>query len=243
MNKRALIVLLASGTVAVPAFADDDKDMPKEGAIGFGTGIAIGAAAGGPVGAAIGAAMGAWFGERLHEEKSGRRESEAKVAALTEHSGSLESRLAGNERELNRIRADLGTERRAHRRQLEQALAIDVFFRTEESALDGATEERLADVAEIVTPVDGAMIRVEAYADARGTEKYNETLSLARAAAVREALVRGGLPAERILVEATGETHATAADNDVEGMARERRVTMTIVERGADNRVAREVQR
>src|SRR5690606_8594165 len=139
--------------------------MPKEGAIGFGSGIAIGAAAGGPIGAAIGAAVGAWFGERLHEEKTGRRESEAKVAALTEHAGSLENRLAGNERELNRIRADLGTERRAHRRRLEQALAIDVFFRTEESAIDGTTAERLADVAEIVAPIDGAMIRVAAYAD------------------------------------------------------------------------------
>lgn len=243
MNKRALIVLLASGTVAMPAFADDDKGMPKEGAIGFGSGIAIGAAAGGPIGAAIGAAVGAWFGERLHEEKTGRRESEAKVAALTEHAGSLEGRLAGNERELNRIRADLGTERRAHRRQLEQALAIDVFFRTEESAIDGATAERLADVAEIVAPIDGTMIRVAAYADARGSEKYNETLSVARAAAVRDALVQGGLPAERILVEAAGETHATAADNDVEGMARDRRVTMTIVEQDALNRVAREVQR
>src|SRR5690606_31798327 len=101
MNKRALIVLLMSGTVALPALADDDTGMPKEGAIGFGSGIAIGAAAGGPIGAAIGAAVGAWFGERLHEEKTGRRESEAKVAALTEHAGSLESRLAGNERELN----------------------------------------------------------------------------------------------------------------------------------------------
>src|SRR5690606_31863892 len=108
MNNRALIVLLTSGIVTTPAFADDDEGMPKEGAIGFGSGIAIGAAAGGPIGAAIGAAVGAWFGERLHEEKTGRLESEAQVAALTESASSLESRLAGNERELNRIRADLG---------------------------------------------------------------------------------------------------------------------------------------
>ena len=51
------------------------------------------------------------------------------------------------------------------------------------------------------------------------------------------------LPAERIMVEAVGETHATAADNDFEGMARERRVTMTIVDQDTMNRVAREVQR
>lgn len=242
MNKKALIVLLLSGTAAMPAFADDDKGLPKEGAIGFGSGIAIGAAAGGPIGAAIGAAVGAWFGERLHEEKTGRRESEAKVAALTEHAGSLESRLAGNERELNRIRADLGAERRAHRRQLEQALAVDVFFRTEESALDDATQERLADVARIVAPIDGAMVRVEAHADARGTEQYNEALSAARAASVRDALVRGGLPENRVVVEAVGEAMATAADNDVDGMARERRVTMTIVDMAAENRVARGVQ-
>lgn len=182
--------------------------------------------------------MGAWFGDTLHRERSGRRKSEAELAVLTDRNLSLETRLAGNERELNRIRADLGTERRAHRRELERALAIDVYFRTEDSAVDGATEQRLADVADIVRPIDGAMVRIEAHADARGTEQFNDALSAARAAAVRDALMRGGLAAERIVVEAAGESRATALEQDVEGMARERRVTMTIVDLDGATRVA-----
>ena len=74
------------------------------------------------------------------------------------------------------------------------------------------------------------MIRLEGHADARGTEAFNTTLSTARAEAVRDALIRGGMPAERVIVTAAGEAGSTAPEQDTDGMALERRVQMDVVD-------------
>ena len=90
----------------------------------------------------------------------------------------------------------------------------------------------------LVQPLDGAVIRLEGHTDARGTEKYNAALSTARAEAVRDALVRAGMPAERIVMVAAGEADSTAPEQDGEGMALERRVKLEIVSPDESSRVA-----
>jgi outer membrane protein OmpA-like peptidoglycan-associated protein len=134
--------------------------------------------------------------------------------------------------------AELFTERVAHRRDLQEALSVEVFFRTEESGLGGPTEERIAKLAALVESMEGAVIRLDGYTDARGTETYNSTLSMARAEAVREALIRGGMPAERVIVTGAGETTSTATEQDTDGMALERRVEMNVVDIDGPGRVA-----
>jgi OOP family OmpA-OmpF porin len=81
-----------------------------------------------------------------------------------------------------------------------------------------------------VEPLEGAVIRLEGHTDARGTEAFNTTLSTARAEAVRDALIRGGMPADRVIVTAAGEASSTAPEQDTDGMALERRVDMNIVD-------------
>ena len=53
-------------------------------------------------------------------------------------------------------------------------------------------------------------------------------MSLARADAVREALIRGGVAPEQIRLAAHGEDLTTAAVDDVEAYAWERRVSLAI---------------
>jgi OOP family OmpA-OmpF porin len=132
----------------------------------------------------------------------------------------------------------LESERLAHRRSLQEALSVELFFRTEESGLAAATEERLAKLAALIEPMDGAVIRLEGHTDVRGTETFNATLSTARAAAVRDALVRGGMPAERVIVTAAGESGSFATEQDSDGMALERRVEMNVVDLDGPGRVA-----
>jgi outer membrane protein OmpA-like peptidoglycan-associated protein len=136
--------------------------------------------------------------------------------------------------------AELYNERVAHRRDLTDALSVEVFFRTEDSGIAADTEQRLATLAALVAPLEGAVIRLEGHADARGTEAYNAQLSVARAEAVRDALVRAGLPAERIVVSAVGESDSTAAEQDADGMALERRVRLHVVDLDDSSRVARQ---
>jgi outer membrane protein OmpA-like peptidoglycan-associated protein len=237
MNKRIIAVLIGS-MLATSSYAGPKNRAPKEEAIGVGSGVAIGAAAGGPIGAIIGAAFGGWLGDRMHQEKSARRTADARAAAASEHADSLQQLLTASQHAVVEKDAQLYSERVAHRRNLEEALSVEVFFRTEESGVGGTTEERLAKLAALIGPMEGATIRLEGHTDARGTESFNTTLSTARAEAVRDALVRGGMPANRVIVTAAGETGSTAAEQDSDGMALERRVALDVVDVDGQSRVA-----
>ena len=246
--KKTIIVLLAGSLVANTGWTRErtqatPQDHPqKEQSIGLGSGAAIGALAGGPVGLIIGAAFGGWLGDRFHQERAARASSEQAASEAQAHATSLEHKLSGTEQQLASSQADLQTERGAHRADLERAVALDVHFKTEDSTIDSTDEQRLAELASFITPLDGTVIRVDGHADVRGTQKYNDALSTARAATVRDALVRAGMPAERIVVSAEGSSDATATDQDVDGMALDRRVAVTIVGLDDASRVARETR-
>ena len=216
----------------------ETRVVAKEESIGLGSGAVIGAAAGGPIGFVLGAAFGGWLGDRFHHEKTARVEADERATQASAHADSLQTSLAASERVVAEKNSELFSERVAHRRDLQEALSVEVFFRTEDRGLSGPTEERLAKLAALVEPMEGAVIRLDGYTDARGTEKYNSTLSMARAEAVRDALIRGGMPAERVIVTGSGETTSTAGEQDSDGMALERRVEMNVVDLEGAGRVA-----
>jgi len=212
------------------AMKDETRVVAKEESIGLGSGAAIGALAGGPVGLILGAAFGGWLGDRFHGERAARREADDRAAQASVHAGQLQTLLTASERAVAAKDAELFGERVAHRRNLQEALSVEVFFRTEDSGVGGTTEERLAKLAALIEPMEGAVIRLEGYTDVRGTEAYNSTLSTARAHSVRDALIRAGMPAERVIVTGAGETASTAPEQDTDGMALERRVEMNVVD-------------
>jgi len=216
----------------------ETRVVAKEESIGLGSGAVIGAAAGGPIGFVLGAAFGGWLGDRFHHEKTARVEADERAMQASAHADSLQTSLAASERVVAEKNSELFSERVAHRRDLQEALSVEVFFRTEDSGLGGPIEERLAKLAALVEPMEGAVIRLDGYTDARGTEKYNSTLSMARAEAVRDALIRAGMPAERVIVTGSGETTSTAGEQDSDGMALERRVEMNVVDLDGAPRVA-----
>jgi outer membrane protein OmpA-like peptidoglycan-associated protein len=234
MNKRIIapkvVVAVIGSLLATSALAAPKNRAAKEESIGVGSGAAIGAMAGGPVGFVIGAAFGGWLGDRFHQERRARRSADERAAAASEHAGSLQTLLAASERQVVAKDAELFAQRVEHRRDLQEALSVEVFFRTEDSGLAGATQERLTKLAALVEPMEGAVIRLDGYTDVRGTDAYNTALSTARAEAVREALIRGGMPADRVIVTALGESSSTATEQDADGMALERRVDMQVVD-------------
>jgi outer membrane protein OmpA-like peptidoglycan-associated protein len=245
--KRTIVVLLAGSLAANTGWAGErthvKKDHPqKEESIGLGSGAAIGALAGGPVGLIIGAAFGGWLGDRFHHERSERAASDKRAGDAQARTESLSRRLSSTEQQLASSEADLESERGAHRVDLERAVALDVHFRTEDSAIDAGDEQRLAELASFIAPLDGTVIRLDGHADVRGTQKYNDALSVTRAESVRDALVRAGMPAERIVVTGEGSADATAPGEDVDGMAFDRRVAVTVLGLDDAGRVARETR-
>jgi outer membrane protein OmpA-like peptidoglycan-associated protein len=239
--KSKLIVLLVSCALATSSWAGQRHERKRnEEGVGVGGGAAIGAMAGGPVGLILGAAFGGWLGDRFHHERGARIEADQRSAQASAKSKALETRLATTEQNAAQTNAALAAERTQHRRDLEEALSVEVFFRTEDSAVTPATEERLATLVALIAPIDGAVIRLEGHTDVRGTDTYNAALSQTRADAVRDALVRAGMPAERIIVNAVGAAESLATEQDTEGMALDRRVQMNVVGLDDAGRVAQQ---
>ena len=71
-------------------------------------------------------------------------------------------------------------------------------------------------------------IVAEGHTDSKGTDEYNQALSLRRAKSVRDYLVAGGISASRITVEGYGESKPVASNNTDDGRAQNRRVELRI---------------
>lgn len=224
-------VAVMAAIVAAPAYAAESgghKSSKKE-AIGVGSGAVIGALAGGPVGAIAGAMAGAWLGDKMHRESTGRKQALADLAQSEQRNGQLAANVAALDASLVDERARSANLTLLLDRVHE--LETDFAFRTEDSALTSAAAERLQRLGTLLAGMPETQVRVSGFTDPRGTEGYNLALSERRAEAVRAELAKAGVPAERLIVEAHGETTATSVDGDMDAQALERRVTVR-VERG-----------
>ena len=240
----------AMGTIglmgmSVAALAGEPTDTPKppppQEPIGFVTGAVIGGFAAGPVGAVIGAGLGTWLGNRVHRASDAPK-AEAAVAALqidkTELQGE-KSALLNDKNELteaNRgLTARLGdltnkveTEQKARDDASEalDGLQGDVLFRTGSAEITPEIAHQIEVLAQAVAKSPELKVRVDGYADPRGSVDDNLKLSQARANAVRDLFVAAGIDEEMLEVNAYGKSQSVASDND--GYALERRVRLTL---------------
>lgn len=71
-------------------------------------------------------------------------------------------------------------------------------------------------------------IVTEGHTDAKGTDEYNQRLSVRRATAVKDYLVRGGVSPSRIRIEGFGESKPVASNETDDGRAQNRRVELRV---------------
>lgn len=88
------------------------------------------------------------------------------------------------------------------------------FFEFDSVALTEQGRKNLTPVVMAVFDGRRGPVRVVGYTDRSGTEAYNVDLSRRRANAVRDGLVRLGVPASRIQVEWRGESHPLIVTKD-----------------------------
>jgi outer membrane protein OmpA-like peptidoglycan-associated protein len=240
--RTRIIALVTASLIANAGLA---AEKPKRGGGGEGPGVAIGTIAGavlgGPVGFMVGGGLGGWLGNKFDRERDTADEYQARYRESEELAGSLEQLLAVNEAELDQMR-DVMREREVdYRDTLSEALGIEVYFRTGEATLDTQVADRIDRLGRLMREFGDFTIIVEGHADPRGEAGYNDELSAARAAAVRDTLIAAGLPASQIALRASGERGAESTEGDLDAMALERRVDLRIVQPlSRENRVARQ---
>jgi len=237
--------------VSVVALAGEPKTTPPQEPAGFVTGAVIGGFAAGPVGAVIGAGIGTWLGNRVHRAGDATK-AEAQVAVLQTDKAQLQTERAalvaakGNLSETNRALTSRLDEL-SHSVEAAQAvkddaarddaarvldgLRGDVLFRTGSADLTPEMKQGIQVLAEAVAKSPALKVRLDGYADARGTADTNLKLSEARANAVRDLFLAAGVSDEALEINAYGKSQSVAGDYD--GYALERRVRLTLQAQGA----------
>jgi len=192
-RKPAMIAgLLAISLAANTGFAKTPVDGgSKRGSAGFASGAIIGGAAAGPVGMVVGAGVGAIMGERSHKKNEAIAQRNAEKALLASE---LELR--------NTSLADIETKA--------GAVGSTVQFRTGQTAVRDSDRARLAKLGALVADLKDVRVRVSGFADSRGNDELNQSLSQERAEMVARELEKAGVPKERMIVEAMGERFASS---------------------------------
>ena len=206
--------------------------------VGVFTGLAVGAAAAGPVGAVVGAAAGGWLGERYHRE----HESKKALSIDLAHSEAERTRLSAElaQRDASLLEARTHSDRLDSTLQQADQLGLDVSFRTDDDGISAQDVAPLLKLGALAASLPEASVRVAGYTDPRGSDAYNQELSLRRAQSVAAMLTASGVPCERIVIEAHGRGEAAAAaGGDADGYALLRRVTVRVELPAAAGQVAR----
>jgi outer membrane protein OmpA-like peptidoglycan-associated protein len=233
--------------VSAAALAGEPKTRPPQEPVGFVSGAVIGAFAAGPIGAVVGAGLGAWLGNRVHRASDAKK-AEVQVALLesdktelqTEKSALLteKTQLTAANQSLSAKLDDLSLKvetvqtAKADASETLDGLQGDVLFRTGSADITPDIAHQIQVLAQAVAKSPELKIRVDGYADPRGTIETNLKISQDRANAVRDLLLASGVNEESLEVNAYGKSQSVAEDND--GYALERRVRLTLqMESGA----------
>ncbi len=227
------------------ALAGEPKPAPAQEPIGFVTGAVIGAFAAGPVGAVVGAGLGTWLGNRVHRAGDASK-AEATVAVLQSDKSELQtekSALLNDKSALTATNVDLTARLDELTQKVQTAgntkpdgsevldgLQGDVLFRTGSAEITPEIAHQIQVLAQAVAKSPALKVRVDGYADPRGTVDANLKLSQDRANAVRDLFLAAGISDEVLEVNAFGKSQSVAADSD--GYALERRVRLTLQAQG-----------
>ena len=194
--------------------------------IGFGTGLVAGAALGGPVGAIIGAMLGVLMVEEHNDDQHIATLKTDLLAAYDHHQTQAQTiaqlQQMVNEPVIQQVNYTTPSvfdfpEMQSH-----------IQFTTGISEVASAYHGQLALLAQVLTKQPQLQVTLTGFADLRGTEDDNLSLSNARVAAVKSMLVKEGVSEDQIKTIALGEARAVQTSNWDESLVFDRRVTIDL---------------
>jgi outer membrane protein OmpA-like peptidoglycan-associated protein len=87
-----------------------------------------------------------------------------------------------------------------------------VLFAFDQAAVQPDEAAKIDQIAAYVKQHDSLVVLLDGHTDPRGSDKYNLALSQRRVAAVREALVKAGVPPDRIATTASGKKRRACSE-------------------------------
>lgn len=227
--KTTLLISLLLFHPFVSAADDESQTTTHKDGLGFGIGALIGGLIAGPPGVVIGAASGGFFGAREGEK-------DRQIASLEQALNQKSIELAWQQNELARTRASFEQEFQKvmlnreiqSLEKLSQGISYVIYYKTNDAAIRTDILPRIQQLAELVKPYPQIQIRIEGFADERGSDDFNMALSKQRIDNVRAAFIEAGIPSSRLQTQAFGERQAQASQGDNEAYIFDRRVTINL---------------
>jgi outer membrane protein OmpA-like peptidoglycan-associated protein len=106
-------------------------------------------------------------------------------------------------------------------------VASDYLFDFDKAVIKKQYYSKLDEIAAVIKKDPKLRVEVQGHTDGVGTEKYNMKLSIRRANAVRDYLIKkGGIAANRLTAVGFGKTKPIATNDTPEGRAQNRRVEL-----------------
>lgn len=171
--------------------------------------------------------------------------SAAEIAALRERnllvSQQADSLRMANEEANRRLNEALGQLRSlvteiTNLRETSRGIVIslsDILFDVNQATLKPGAAQNIARISTVLRQYPDKQIAVEGHTDSDGSDSYNQQLSERRAAAVREALVAGGVNATIITSRGFGETQPVTTNATAAGKQQNRRVEIVVLGAGS----------
>ena len=104
----------------------------------------------------------------------------------------------------------------------------DAFFDYDSAELSGTAQSTLDTDGKVLNDNPGTNVTIEGHCDERGTVEYNLALGDRRAQAVKDYLVRFGIPASRLSTISYGEERPFATGSDESAWAQNRRAHFVV---------------
>ena len=229
MKALSIVVAGILATATLPP-AHADELLPTKQGVTFLGSTAAGAALGGPIGLLAGAVVGAFFSESLetastanenHEQllvtRSKLEQAELRVQQSNEYMIALQEQL--------KLTQDASLQ---YAQLMLEQLELEMLFKTNQPELTVAGKQRLQTLASFLANNPDIAVRLDGYADPRGSESYNQQLSLARVSHVATALEELGVEPSRIESHSHGASQSAATDGDYDAYALERVVKINL---------------
>ena len=203
------IAVIAAST-HLPVYAKEKSETIKEATI-FSSAVA-GAVAAGPIGMVLGAVTGAYFSDQktVHDTRTQLQLSHHINAHLEENINMQNQKIAELEKAVS------------------NKLEFQVLFPTGVDQLSAQDMKRINSLATYLNDNPTLNVRLDGFADPRGTDEYNNVLSQERALSVVKALEEKGIERNRIDFQGHGSSLSIATQGDLEGYAMERRVKIEV---------------
>ena len=109
----------------------------------------------------------------------------------------------------------------------DSGVQLSLLFDANQEQLSYDMLDTIDGMTEAIKQEPNSLIRIDGYADARGSEAFNEDLAYRRAESVANYLVDNGIDRERIIVRSMGESQSSP-DSDVIAYAKDRKVELRL---------------